>query len=103
MLELEGHEVWDFELPEQALSALEEPLETDLVLMDFHTGGLPPDRFSLELRELFARQGRSCPKLGVVSGSSEIESCASLVGADFFIRKPFQLEEVISALGFQAA
>lgn len=91
LLSLEGYQTRCVDRGEDALVFLTRE-EFDVILLDLHTDGMSAEEFV----QLLPRQR---PPLGVVSASHWADAEARKLGADFFIRKPFDQNELLEALG----
>lgn len=92
--ELEGHDAKCVDRGEDALSSLQQQ-SYDLILLDLNTSGMTAFEFMEQFRGL-ARQGTiTAAPVGLISGSIGIELEARRLGTDFWIRKPFEVEEIL--------
>lgn len=67
----------------------------DLILMDLNTPFLTPEEFITEMRAF--PHGNATPVI-VVSGKSDIDEYAKRLGARDFIKKPFDLDPLLTKI-----
>ena len=95
LLEWSGHQSVCFDQGDQAIEYLRWN-HADFVLMDWNTPGLSGRAFLLALDEVLLPLFR--PKVGVLSGDGDACWAVSHFGAEFFLMKPFQPEQVVQYL-----
>lgn len=82
---------------EQALAKIQ-GFRPDLVLLDL----MMPNMNGTEFVSEFRRRHRDEPEIVVISGDIAIEQKASHIGARAWLRKPFELEELIAMVEIHA-
>ncbi len=95
LLELEGYDCQGFEKGEDALESIRKNPDVDLILLDLNTDGIPAPDFAQAVRALYGAPCERRPRLGILSGSNQIERVARQIGADFLVSKPFRIEDVL--------
>lgn len=93
-LGLEGHESIPVDRGEDALEAIKTS-PVDLILLDLNTNGMTAYDFMKELVAHCESQSIAKPPVGILSGSFVIDLEARRIGADFFVRKPFDHDDLI--------
>lgn len=78
---------------DEALAQMDE-LKPDLILLDL----MLPGRSGLEILERVAREGENRPRVLVISAWSHYDDRALEAGADRFLPKPFEAEELDAAV-----
>lgn len=96
-LEGEGHQVYTVDCGEKALLLLNQ-IQPKLILLDLKTKGISALSFVEYLNSFFKITGNKKPCLGILSANSNIEVIAQELKADFFIRKPFEPDELLAAI-----
>jgi DNA-binding response OmpR family regulator len=98
LLSIHGFEVQAFADGGSALKkASDDPklFWTDLVFLDLYTKAMSAFDFVDGLNALAARFKTSMPKICVVSGAADIEKVSVALSADTFIKKPFDLNDLV--------
>jgi DNA-binding response OmpR family regulator len=88
-----GHRVRTAPEGRAALARIEEELP-GLILLDMRMPGMNGWDFARELR---ARHGSPCP-IVVVTAAEDARRSAEAIGADGFIAKPFDIDEVLAVV-----
>jgi DNA-binding response OmpR family regulator len=96
-LELEGFQVSAVDCGEAGLEHLSVQ-DFNMVLLDLSTDGITAEEFMLGFDQIFLDSKRSRPTVGVLSANDRIESKAHEIGADFFVRKPFDHNELMGRI-----
>lgn len=94
-LRAENYEVVPMEHGKKALEYMESNGVPDLILMDLNTPFITPEEFVAKMRTF--TDGSSTPLI-LVSGKSDIDEYAKKLGANNFMRKPFDLDPLLSMI-----
>ncbi len=94
-LRSENYDVVSMEHGKNALEYMENNGLPDLILMDLNTTFLTPEAFVSKMRNF--TDGQMTPVI-LVSGKSDIDEYAIKLGATNFIRKPFDLDPLLSMI-----
>lgn len=97
LLELEGFVAETVGSGEEAL-VLYAAQDFDVILLDLATNGMTALEFMTALRANRAQKCKAMPRVGVMSGSTKIETEAKMLGTDFTIRKPFDHVDLLAQL-----
>ncbi len=94
-LRAEKYDVIPVDHGKKALEYMEANGLPDLILMDLNTPFLTPEEFVTRMRTF--SDGISTPVI-LVSGKSDIDEYATKLGASNFMRKPFDLDPLLSMI-----
>jgi DNA-binding response OmpR family regulator len=94
-LRAENYDVVSMEHGKNALEYIETNGSPDLILMDLNTPFLSPEEFVTKMRSIST--GVETPVI-LVSGKSDIDEYAKKLGAKNFMRKPFDLDPLLSMI-----
>jgi CheY-like chemotaxis protein len=94
-LRAENYEVVPVDHGKKALEYMSENGVPDLIVMDLNTPFLSPEDFVAKLRQL--NHGPETPVI-LVSGKSDIDEYAKKLGATNFMKKPFDLDPLLSMI-----
>ncbi len=94
-LRAENYDVVPMEHGKTALEYMEIHGVPDLILMDLNTPFLTPEEFVRKMRSI--TNGANTPLI-LVSGKSDIEEYAEKLGAKNFMKKPFDLDPLLSMI-----
>ncbi len=99
LLSEEGYDVLSFPDVQSFKTVLQNSILPDLIILDIWIDGDKEAGESLA-RTLKAGQETHRIPIIIVSASSEIQKIQKQVGADDFISKPFEIDEVIEKVNF---
>lgn len=94
-LRAENYDVVPMDHGKKALEYIEQNGAPDLILMDLNTPFLTPEEFVEKMR--FLSPGKDTPLI-LVSGKSDIDEYARKLGARNFIKKPFDLDPLLTMI-----
>lgn len=94
-LRAENYEVVPVDHGKKALEYIENNGMPDLILMDLNTPFISPEEFVDSMRHRL--DGESTPLI-IVSGKSDIDEYAKKLNAQAYIKKPFDLDPLLSTI-----